>query len=214
MIVGGASRLKVGRRRARGWIGLASVIGLAVAVLFLSRAGRALVIDRPLPTPPAAILVLASHEWERIPAADAIARRHPSSRVLLTEPVRPTQVNCHLCATRPDWLRAIGVDRARVTVLPRRVVNTYDEAVAAREYVVRERLGSLLVVTSPYHTRRALAVFETVWADMPVPVGVHPAVATSPAAPATWWAASYDRAYVPYEWAALVWYAVRHGVTS
>jgi uncharacterized SAM-binding protein YcdF (DUF218 family) len=107
----------------------------------------------------------------------------------------------------------LGIDRRRVTILPRLVTNTYDEALAAREFCEAHALGTLMVVTSPYHTRRALATFDTVFRGSPTAVGMHPAVRTSGAMPRRWWAGAYDRAYVGYEWTALMWYAVRHRVS-
>jgi uncharacterized SAM-binding protein YcdF (DUF218 family) len=73
-------------------------------------------------------------------------------------------------------------------------------------------LRSLLVVTSPYHTRRSLSTFRAVFDRSGVTVGIAPASATSPARPECWWLSAYDRAYVRYEWAAILYYAVRHGV--
>jgi len=67
-------------------------------------------------------------------------------------------------------------------------------------------------VTSPYHTRRSLATFRQVVGAAGASVGVEPATRTSPARPERWLAASYDRAYVRYEWAAVFYYWLRYGV--
>jgi uncharacterized SAM-binding protein YcdF (DUF218 family) len=71
----------------------------------------------------------------------------------------------------------------------------------------------LLIVTSPYHTRRALATFAAVFRSSDITIGIHPALSSSPAQPASWWRYAYDRKYVRYELAALSWYVVRHGVS-
>ena len=63
-----------------------------------------------------------------------------------------------------------------------------------------------------HHTRRSLATFRAVFADTPVTIGIVPASATSPAQPKAWWEVPYDRAYVRYEWAAVVYYWVWHHV--
>jgi hypothetical protein len=57
-----------------------------------------------------------------------------------------------------------------------------------------------------------MATFRQVLGEDGVTVGVVPASKTSPARPEIWWARSYDRAYVTYEWAAVLYYRVRHGV--
>jgi len=99
-------------------------------------------------------------------------------------------------------------------MLTRKVTNTYDEATAAREYVTQHHDTRVMVVTSPYHTRRALATFEKVFTGSNVAIGITPASDESPARPDRWWATGYDRGYVGYEWAAVVWYALRHGVVG
>ena len=189
----------------------ALVVGGVVAVVawLVSMAGSALVVRRATPDADA-LVVLGSHEWERLPVAARIAASQPAAVVLLTEPRQPTVSNCHLCGQRVSWLGALGVPTERVAVLPQHVRNTYDEAVAAREYSTLHRIRRLLVVTSPYHTRRALSVFRNAFKGTDVKVGIY--FDESVATPAQWWLHPYDRAYVAYEWAALTWYAVRYGV--
>ncbi len=197
-----------------GWSRRRLLLGvLVVAVIFVAalRAGSALVRTREIRDPDA-ILMLASHEWERLPELAARAEQTPAATVLLSVPQRPTNQTCYLCADRTDWLRRLGVDSKRVTVLPRPVTSTQDEARAALEFCVQRGFRRLLVVTSPYHTRRALATFEHVFKRSGVQVGVQPASAHSAAKPTRWWTAPYDRWYVRYEWAAIGFYAVRYGI--
>ena len=186
------------------------VLVLVVLAWPLSRAGAALVVAHPLANPDA-FVSLGSHEWERLPAVARLAQRAPAALVLLTEPRRLSPANCHLCAQRVEWLRALGVPGERVVVVPMRVGNTRDEAAAVAEYVKQHLIRRLVVVTSPYHTRRAAAVFAAVF-DGAVEIGVQPASAESPARPGRWWTQPYDRAYVIYEWTALAWYTLRYGV--
>jgi uncharacterized SAM-binding protein YcdF (DUF218 family) len=170
-----------------------------------------LVVSEPV-SPPDAIVSLASHEWERLPASAAMAAEYPSALLLLTLPREPTSFNCNDCARRVELLRKLGIAPARVRVLAHAVVNTYDEATATLAFARQNRIRHLLVVTSPYHTRRSLAVFRSVFEGTGVQVGVVPALKTSPAQPERWWLPGYDRAYVCYEWAAIVYYALRYGI--
>lgn len=177
----------------------------------LSRAGRALVYSSPA-EPPDAIVVLASHEWERLPAAAALAARFPESAVLLTEPATVTDANCYRCGERPAALTGLGVAAVRVHVLPDRGSSTRDEALAVRRFVETHPVRRLAIVTSPYHTRRAWATFHHVLGTLPVQVGVYPACGFSPARPDRWWTSAYDRSYVAYEWAALLQYRVKFSI--
>jgi uncharacterized SAM-binding protein YcdF (DUF218 family) len=109
-------------------------------------------------------------------------------------------------------LRKLGVDPARIRILPLVASGTYGEALATLAFARHNRIRHLLVVTSPYHTRRSLAAFRSVFEGTGVQVGIVPALRTSPAQPDRWWLAGYDRAYVGYEWAAIVYYALRYAV--
>ncbi len=89
--------------------------------------------ESPLPAPDA-ILVLGSHEVERLPEAVRLARQWPGATVLLTEPVVVTPYNCQDCAHRARTLVANGVAPGRIVVLAPRVRNTYDEVSAAGQW--------------------------------------------------------------------------------
>ena len=58
---------------------------------------------------PDAIVSLASHEWERLPEAAALARRAPKAIVVLSQPINLNAFNCHDCEHRVDRLVAAGV---------------------------------------------------------------------------------------------------------
>ena len=187
---------------------LVILCALLAAFGFLG-AGSALVVERQS-GPPDAVLMLASHEWERLPAAAALARRYPQAVVLLTVPVAVSPENCHRCSERVAWLAAEGVAAERVRVLPR-VANTYGEALAARQYARSAQIAILAVVTSPYHTRRALSTFTEVFADSSTTIDVVQAL-PSDAHPRTWWLHRKDRWYVAYEWAANLKYRWAYGI--
>jgi len=204
------------RRRTRSTLVITGALVLALALLLvLSHAGTALVLTRPVAEPDA-VISLASHEWERLPLTIALAHQHPAARVLLTLPEHLNGKNCYECEHRVEWLVRAGVGPDRITVLPVMGSSTYGEALTARRYVDEHRsaIRRLLIVTSPYHTRRAFAVFESAFEGTGVTLGIMPATATSPARPDAWWRTPYDRWYVRYEWAAIVYYALRHGIVA
>jgi uncharacterized SAM-binding protein YcdF (DUF218 family) len=182
-----------------------------VAVFAFRHGGDTLIVSADVGEPQA-IVVLASHEWERLPVAAELARRYPAARVLLTLPAEVTEHNCHECFERTNWLSRSGVANVRVTVLPQRVKNTYDEAKATRTFVEEHRIERLLVVTSPYHGRRALATFRHLFRTAGMTTHVGLASPVSSATPSRWWSRRYDRDYVAYEWAGIVYYAIRFGV--
>ncbi len=187
---------------------LAAVLAIAASSLAFRNAGSELVVSRSVDRPDV-ILSLASHEWERLPVAARFAQRWPRSTVLLTQPDRTDQHACFDCAGRMARLVRAGISADRIVVLRPTVSNTYDEALAALAYATRHRVNRLLIVTSPYHTRRVLLVFRQVSRGLRIEIGIAPAFPDSPAQPPSWWRNRYDRSYVVYEWAALFSYAVR-----
>jgi uncharacterized SAM-binding protein YcdF (DUF218 family) len=163
---------------------------------------------------PDAVVSLASHEWERLPIAAAVARSSPLTRILLTVPVQVNAYNCHDCAHRIQVLKTLGVEPERVALLNRKVTNTWDEAHAVLAYAREHDLRRILIVTSPYHTRRALQTFRAVFAGRPeTALGIE-SIQPDRATQRSWWLHGYDRWYVGYELAALVRYRLQHDVRA
>ena len=185
---------------------LASVIALVV-----THAGTMLVVRRPV-LDPDVIVSLASHEWERLPTTAHLAAVHGRAFVLLTEPAQVTRHNCHDCFGRDERLSAMGVDGSRVHVGKLTSPGTHGEALAALAFAREHKVRAAVIVTSPYHTRRALAVFRKVFDGTGVQLGIEPAFAASRAQPERWWWQPDDRAYVPYEWIAIAYYAWAYDV--
>jgi uncharacterized SAM-binding protein YcdF (DUF218 family) len=179
----------------------------------LVHAGTALVVRVPIDSPDA-IVSLASKEWERLPVTASLARHHPGAVVLLTEPQEVTIFNCHLCAGRVAELVRDGVEEARIHLVPASLGGTRGEALAIVTFARQMELRRMLVVTSPYHTRRALATFRAAAAGTDIEVGIEPSAAVSAAVPERWWRTPFDRWYVRYEWAAILYYAARWGIVS
>jgi hypothetical protein len=69
-----------------------------------------------------------------------------------------------------------------------------------------------MIATSPYHTRRSLALFCTVFEGSQVEIGIEPASTSPPVQPSRWFLNPVDRAYVPYEWAAVMYYAIKYRI--
>lgn len=188
------------RIQRRWWLGAALA---AVAI----GAPLPLIVERPVERPDA-VVVLASHEWERLPAAADLARQHPESAVVLTVSREFSDLSCHLCGERPRWLNHLGIDGRRIVEVETSAGGgTWGEAISVTGEARRRGWTRLLVVTSVYHTRRSLWTFRKA-AGEGLEVGVASARAHSALRPATWWAAPEDLWYVAYEWAAMVKYAV------
>lgn len=108
-------------------------------------------------------------------------------------------------------LRRQGVPAEKIEVLPGVVSSTYDEAVRLREYAGLKNFRSVLVVTSAYHSRRALWTVRRVFGGSGVEVGLD---AVEPGQqsprPATWWLHGLGWRMVPGEYLKLIYYRIKY----
>jgi len=79
-----------------------------------------------------------------------------------------------------------GVAPERILMAPGVVETTYEEALAVRALAQEQGWTSLLVVTDPYHTRRARLTFRDVFRGTGVAMAVRP-VEETPYDPEAWW---------------------------
>jgi uncharacterized SAM-binding protein YcdF (DUF218 family) len=188
------------RRRGRRlvwWcvvIGLLGVGGYALHVPLLTWVGQQLV-HRDALVRSDALLVLAGGVFDRELEAAELFTQGMAPRVLMTaEPdpdvfgelrARGVRVESSIDLRR-RVLVELGVPAERVTVLPGLVSATLHEAQAALQWAQSAHAGSLLVVTSSFHTARARYVFLRVFKDAPVVLRFVPA-ARSDFQPESWW---------------------------
>ncbi len=109
-----------------------------------------------------------------------------------------------------ERLQSLGVSAGKIEIIWQPGSSTHDEALLLREYAETHRLRSLLIVTSPYHSRRALWTFRRVFAGSGVQLGMSPvAIGQQTPAPATWWLHLRGWRMVPAEYVKLVYYKFR-----
>jgi uncharacterized SAM-binding protein YcdF (DUF218 family) len=104
-------------------------------------------------------------------------------------------------------LKAAGVPEAAIEMLPQQVTSTHEEASLLREYATAHDLRSLLIVTSAYHSRRALWTWHNVFAESGVQIGLDAvAPGNQTPRPATWWLQARGWPMVAGEYFKLVYY--------
>jgi len=110
-----------------------------------------------------------------------------------------------------EQLRNAGVPSQNIEVLMQPVTSTYDETEVIRDYAQQHGLHSILIVTSAYHSRRALWVFTRVFRDTGVQIGLDAVLPgyQSPA-PETWWLSIKGWQQVPNEYLKIVYYMIRY----
>lgn len=193
----------------------------AAAVLWpLGAWGAALALVARAETGKADALVVLSGSAayaERAAAAASLYREGRAPVVLLTDDgglggwSQAERRNPPFVELAAAELRRGGVPAEAVRVLDARPTSTHDEAEAVRAYVEGRGLRSLLVVTSAYHSRRALWTWRRVFRGSGVEVGLEPAPAgrRTPAA-WSWWLSPEGWREVAGEHVKLVYYAARY----
>jgi uncharacterized SAM-binding protein YcdF (DUF218 family) len=206
-------------RRARTIL-LACVILLAVWMALAWVAARALVVRAELEHADAlAVLSGSSAYVERTRRAAQLFNEGRAPEIILTDDNErggwssEQQRNPFFVERAFEELRRAGVPAEKIVVLPLPQNNpgTYEESLTLRDYATTHGLRTLLVVTSAYHSRRALWTLRRVFRGSGVEVGLDPAAAdeASPA-PFAWWLDRRGWQTVATEYPKLVYYWLRY----
>jgi len=170
-----------------GLVGLGFVV-LAILAhsLWLPLAGRFLVVADPL-QPADAVVPLGGGGVGRVAQAAALLKEGYATWLVATDAeidlpgIRDSY--SELVRREAQWQ---GVAPERILMAPGVVETTYEEALAVRALAQEQGWTSLLVVTDPYHTRRARLTFRDVFRGTGVAMAVRP-VEETPYDPEAWW---------------------------
>jgi uncharacterized SAM-binding protein YcdF (DUF218 family) len=154
---------------------------------------RFLIVEKPLEKADAIIVLSGAAAYkERTRKAASLYRQGVAPRIFITNDGQCSgwseadKKNLIYVELERRELISNGVDPEAIEILKGTVAGTGDEAVATAREIEARPIGSLLVVTSPYHTRRALNAFERLLEGTRVDVGI--VVASDPThAPVLWW---------------------------
>jgi uncharacterized SAM-binding protein YcdF (DUF218 family) len=171
------------------------VVLIAAWTLLAWSAARHLVVSAPLQRADAIVVLSGSAcLLERTQEAADLYNSNVASRVVLTnDNLQGTwssaeQRNPFFYERARDNLVLTGVPQQRIEVIYEPVTGTYDEVRTVRDYAQAQGFRSILVVTSGYHSRRALWTLQRVFKDSNVEIGLQ-AVDTGiqTPSPLTWW---------------------------
>ncbi|HEX3187386.1 MAG TPA: YdcF family protein [Pyrinomonadaceae bacterium] len=190
---------------------LAVVVGWAIVAAL---AARFLVVTEPLGAADAIVVLSGSSAYvERTQKAAQLYREGRAPRVLLTNDHtrggwdNAQQRNPYFVERAADELMKAGVPWDRILILSGVAGSTRDEAIIVKGYVANEGVRSVLLVTSSYHSRRALRTFRQVFADTGTTIGLEPA---SAAPSMFWWLRPHGWHTVGGEYAKLIYYYFKY----
>jgi uncharacterized SAM-binding protein YcdF (DUF218 family) len=122
------------------------------------------------------------------------------------------QRNPYFVERATDELIKGGVPADRIKIAPGIASSTRSEALIIKDYAVAENLRSILVVTSGYHSRRALRSLNHSFEGTEIIVGLEPVpVGRATPSPVWWWLQPEGWRTVAGEYVKLVYYWFKYG---
>jgi uncharacterized SAM-binding protein YcdF (DUF218 family) len=178
---------------------------------------RFLIVKSPLQEADAIVVLSGSAAYkERTRHAAAVFNAGRAPRIILTNDHQKggwsttAQDNPYYFEMEQEELVHCGVPRERIIVLKEPVDGTYEETILLRRYVESEKIQSILVVTSAYHSRRAWWTLRRVFNGSSVSVGLEPVdTGFQTPRPSTWWFHLRGWKAVPTEYVKLIYYWFR-----
>ena len=212
------ARVKGGAKRPRR-IFLVVVLCMVVLWPLLTWAGAKLLIVKSELTSADAIVVLSgsSTYLERADWAAKLYREGRASVIILTndslisgwDKVEERNPFFYELAARELVKR--GVPESRIQVVSKIALGTYEESLGLRDYATAHNLRRLLVVTSAYHSRRALWSMRHACEGSGIEIGIDsPPPGWQTPSPSTWWWHRWGWRVVAGEYGKLVYYRMRY----
>ena len=178
---------------------------------------RWLIVRAPLERADAIVVLSGSATLsERVQHAARLYAEKRAPKILLTTDdqqggwSRSEQRNLYFHEIAIRQLSRLGVPRENVEVVTPPVTSTWDEGTVLRDYAKNHNLGSILIVTSSYHSRRALFTFRHFFAETNTQIGIDPVdTGIQTPRPATWWLHIRGWQMVLVEYLKLIYYLCR-----
>ena len=164
-------------------------------ILFAWFLAQNLIVEKPLERADAILMLSGSGvHVERTQKAVLVYKQGVAPKIILTDDgeragwSRVERRNPTFAEVARNSLIAAGVAPESIEILPGQVSGTIDEAEALRDKIEQTGWKSVLIVTSPYHTRRSLWVFNKVLKNQDMRIGiVSPLPGEQSPLPSVWW---------------------------
>lgn len=180
--------------RGRRVIVAFSLLGFLWLISWLG--ARALIVRAPLERADAIVVLSGSSTLaERTHHAARLYSLNRTQKILLTNDNQQggwwsaEQRNPYFYEITTRELTRLGVPLEKIEVVSTPVASTWDEAQLIGQYAKSQNLRSIVIVTSAYHSRRALWMFQEVLRDTDTQIGMDPVeTGVQTPQPSTWWA--------------------------
>jgi uncharacterized SAM-binding protein YcdF (DUF218 family) len=183
-----------------GKLRVALIVGLSVLALFLATSGRFLVVNQ---LQRADVIAVLAGETDRRPSRGLeLLSQNYASRMLLDVPAAARVYDSTMLQLAQKYVQSLPNGQS-IIICPIVGLSTKTEAQDVAGCLQKTGAQSILVVTSDYHTRRALSIFRHEFSGNPVYV----AAAYDPQQFGTAWWKQRQWAKLNFnEWVRLVWW--------
>ncbi len=198
---------------------LPAAILVVMAWLVLSSIGaHVLIVKSELLSADAIVVMSGSQTYqERTAWAGRLYREGRAPIVILTNDGlfsgwnEDEQRNPYFYELAANELRQQGVPADKIRVVSEHAIGTYEESLVVRDYASTHNLKRVLVVTSAYHSRRALWSMRRACEGSGIEVGVDmPPPGWQTPSPSTWWWHRWGWKVVAGEYVKLVYYKLAY----
>jgi uncharacterized SAM-binding protein YcdF (DUF218 family) len=188
------------------------ILELTIAAILwaIIKLGQWIVIEDRL-TPASVIVVLSGQAPYRAMQAAALYHQRWAPEIWITQPSDPDKAAAYRRLRMPSRseevenvriLQILGVPAARIRLLDRPVRNTDQEIQLIAEELRRVKGDPVILVTSPYHTRRVKAIWRVVVGGKPSAIVRY--AYEEPYDPVCWWHNTQDALHAVRENLALL----------
>jgi uncharacterized SAM-binding protein YcdF (DUF218 family) len=210
-VVGTSTTIKSARRRR---VLLIAVVCAVVWPLLAWAAAQLLIVKSELAAADALVVLSGSSTYlERADWAAKLYREGRAPVVILTDDKlisgwnRTEDRNPYFYELAAKELEKRGVPAERIRVVAEPALGTYYESLNVREYAISHKLERLLIVTSAYHSRRALWSMRRACQGAGIEIGVDgPAPGWQTPSAWTWWLHRWGWRVVAGEYAKMIYY--------
>lgn len=201
--------------RKRPIIAVLSVAALWPLLAWLG--ARLLMVKKEIPSADAIVVLSGSATYlERADWAARLYREGRAPIVVLTNDnllsgwSKAEERNPYFYELAAKELERRGVPAEKIRIVPEIAVGTYEESLGVRDYATAHELKRLLVVTSAYHTRRALWSLRRACEGSGIEIGIDgPPPGWQTPSPGRWWWRRWGWKVVAGEYVKMIYYRIR-----
>jgi uncharacterized SAM-binding protein YcdF (DUF218 family) len=183
------------------------MIALAAGALFLAhgflltKAGT-MIIRQDKMKPADAIVILAGEETERVEYGVRLFKSGWARRDMIIMSGGPLVWKYSWAGLMKDHAESLEVPAGKILIQDKSR-STEEDAIYTKELLKKNHIGSIILVTSPYHSRRASIIFERVLGkDIGI---INASVENSWFEISDWWKKRRERATVLNEFSKYIW---------